>query len=1001
MHKKIISNQDGVRIFVGLVNQSGFCLLKIILCVLLIFIGQVYAYSIDACETKNQGISYLSEGKISEAIQSFEVAISLFTEEDNQIEALTCSYYLGYCLARKNRREELLEYEPSLRPMLFHEFDIGWQVRAALALAHLEKENLSLARDYYDQIIQFANTEKNFLAISEAYLGKGKLLKNQGEYQRAKDLYEEFLLLCRTITSKTANIHFLIVRANTQLGLLNLDKGNHSEAVVHFRNNLELINRIPSNRKKSSLAKAFHNLGSSFVGLNQPDSALHYLHKKINLESSKSLQTGNTYKFIGLAYAQKQEYQKALDTLFLSKAAREKRYPYKCNYHPEILNPIGQVYQSMGNWQEAMIYHQKALIQLVDSFEQEDPFVHPPLSGIQYKSLFLETLLYKIQAAKGAFEERNQQEDLELGFQTVLLADQWIDSLRTTYHMEGSKLFLARRAKEIYSLGMDMGYHLWTATKDSSYLEQLFYLSEKNKGLLLMEAFQTVKAKNLESLPTDSLSKETALSQKIAYLETRLHAAVSSNKSQTVQSKIQQQLFQSRQQLIQLQEYFANEFPQYFQLRYQTNVQSISQVQASLLPDQALIEYFLTDSYIYAFFVESGHAELYQMERDIGLTTAIEDFRKGIFDYHTRSREDKDKTDSLRLLSNELYRQQGHRLFDRLLGDIRQEQNLPRKLIIIPDGVLGYLPFDALLTEPVDVSESYDRYPYLMHDHLISYSYSATLLREMQDRENRPSNKKIFAMGLSFKEGGLRSSLRNTDISRGGRYFPMILNASAEVQQLEDRFPSTALLDGKATKSQFERLSESYQILHFSTHGILDSSSEFSFLALAHSAPNHTEGRLYVRDLYDRQLQADLVFLSACETGLGKLHEGEGIISLARGFSYAGAKSIITTLWSISDRHSTWLVLKFYEYLDQGYNKDEALWLARKEFMSSEEFLNNEDRHPFYWAAFTPIGDMSPVKLGNSMLQYLFWIAGFSLLFFGLWFLRSQRMEYRNTETQS
>ncbi|MEM7367855.1 MAG: CHAT domain-containing protein [Bacteroidota bacterium] len=998
----ILSIQAVFQIHAGSTNRPLLRTSLICLLSLLILTQKGFAESTDGCESKRQGITFISDNNIPDAIQSFQQAISAFSEEDNQFEALNCYYYLAYCLARSNKREEILAYESSLQQMLHHEFDIGWQIRAALALAHLEKANLTLANYYYEQIIQHANLDENFLAISEAYLGKGKLLFTQGEYVRANALYDEFLRLCEAKIPKSPNIHYLTARAHLQIGLLSLEQNKHSEAVSYFKKNLTLIDNIPANRKKSTLSQSFNNIGSAFLGLKQPDSALFYLHKKLKIESKKSLRTGNTFKFIGLAYAQQQEYDKALDTLFLCKAAREERYPYKCNLHPEILNPIGEVHQSLGKWQEALSYHQQALIQLIDTFEQADPSVHPPLAGIQYKSLFLETLLHKIQAAHGLYSQTGRQEDLELGFQTVLLADKWIDSLRTSYHMEGSKLFLAKRARDIYALGMDMGYQLLTETQDSSYLDRLFYLSEKNKGLLLVEAFQNAKAEGLQSIPADSLAKETELSRKITYLETKLHTAISSNKSSAVKTKIKQQVFQTRQQLIRLQEYFSATYPHYHSVRFQTAVQTLPQLQQSLNPEQALIEYFLTKAHIYAFYVSPQSQELFKIEREIGLKTAIEDFRKGIFDYHTKSREDEQKTDSLRLLTKHLYRHQGHRLFELLIGQIRKKQQLPRRLIIVPDGVLGYVPFDALLSEPVQASTKYDRYPYLMNDHLISYSYSATLLREMRERENRPSKKQILAMGLSFKEGGVRGSLRNAEILRGGRHFPMILNATSEVEGLKDRFPNTSkYLNGEATKTHFVQLANAYQVLHFSTHGILDSASEFSFLALANSAPHHTEGRLYVRDLYNQRLQADMVFLSACETGLGKLYEGEGIISLARGFSYAGAKSIITTLWSISDRHSTWLVLRFYEYLDQGYEKDEALWLARKDFMVSEHFLNNEDRHPFYWAAFTPIGDMSPVELGNPLRQSLFWIAGLSLLLFGLWFWRSQRMIPQSTDTHS
>ena len=125
-------------------------------------------------------------------------------------------------------------------------------------------------------------------------------------------------------------------------------------------------------------------------------------------------------------------------------------------------------------------------------------------------------------------------------------------------------------------------------------------------------------------------------------------------------------------------------------------------------------------------------------------------------------------------------------------------------------------------------------------------------------------------------------------------------------------------------------------------------------MALAKNAEDG-EQFLYNRDLYNLTLNAEMVVLSACETGIGELQKGEGIISLARGFSYAGAKSIITTLWSINDEKSKELMLSFYSNLKEGQTKDAALRQAKLDFIHKY----SHRAHPFFWAAFIPIGDMS------------------------------------------
>jgi len=116
--------------------------------------------------------------------------------------------------------------------------------------------------------------------------------------------------------------------------------------------------------------------------------------------------------------------------------------------------------------------------------------------------------------------------------------------------------------------------------------------------------------------------------------------------------------------------------------------------------------------------------------------------------------------------------------------------------------------------------------------------------------------------------------------------------------------------------------------------------------------------------------------LSACETGIGELKKGEGIISLANGFSYAGAKSIITTLWSVNDAQTKDIIVRFYNYLDQGLAKDKALQKAKLDYIRESK---NAQAHPFYWAGYIPMGDMSNLK-GNPLESIDYWTLGFVVM---------------------
>jgi CHAT domain-containing protein len=186
-----------------------------------------------------------------------------------------------------------------------------------------------------------------------------------------------------------------------------------------------------------------------------------------------------------------------------------------------------------------------------------------------------------------------------------------------------------------------------------------------------------------------------------------------------------------------------------------------------------------------------------------------------------------------------------------------------------------------------------------------------------------------------------------------------LAHSGEEVSGVQKMLGGDVFYGKDATEERFVQLAGGYRILHLATHGKAnDEAADYSFLAFSEKKDSLENELLYVRDLYNLSLNADLVTLSACETGAGKLERGEGIISLARAFTYAGAKSIVTTLWSVQDERTKDLMLDFYRNLKKGMNKDEALRETKLAYL----FKNNHAAaHPFFWAGVVAMGEMTPL----------------------------------------
>ena len=190
------------------------------------------------------------------------------------------------------------------------------------------------------------------------------------------------------------------------------------------------------------------------------------------------------------------------------------------------------------------------------------------------------------------------------------------------------------------------------------------------------------------------------------------------------------------------------------------------------------------------------------------------------------------------------------------------------------------------------------------------------------------------------------------------------------------------LLTGKdASLQEFREMAAGYSLFHFATHAKADDyNSDHSYLAFAGAGQGDPGAKLHLRDLYTLYLPARMVVLSACEAGLGEFQRGEGVLSLARGFAYAGAKSIVTSLWAANDQATARLMERYYRQLEEGQPIDAALRQAKLDHLAAA--TEPADAHPFKWGAFIAVGDMAALESDKPGLGRWALIGGVLLLLF-------------------
>ena len=289
-----------------------------------------------------------------------------------------------------------------------------------------------------------------------------------------------------------------------------------------------------------------------------------------------------------------------------------------------------------------------------------------------------------------------------------------------------------------------------------------------------------------------------------------------------------------------------------------------------------------------------------------------------------------------------------------------------KELIIVPDKELLHLPFEVLLTRPAYMETNYGELPYLINDYPISYSYSTEWLFDQSAKKIAKKNLMVivpsYDTNVDYKNLVLfENKKKERDI------LSPIPAALREAKHITKSIHGKILRSENATEAQFKKLAGNYSILHFAMHTIIDNENPmFSKLVFTSSSDDtlrNEDNMLNTYEIFNLELNAQMVVLSSCKSGFGQIQKGEGIMSMARGFMFAGCPSLAITLWSVDDQSSSDLMTTYYEYLAMGVTKSKALQMAKKEFILNSDPIHT---HPHFWASHILVGDTKQIQLNRN-----------------------------------
>lgn len=758
-------------------------------------------------------------------------------------------------------------------------------------------------------------------------------------------------------------------RLYNKMGALYYQTGNYKQSINYFNKTISSLN--PNSEDYRELFIRYKiNLGAVYFKLKDYGQAMTIYKELLPFNSSSQ---SSILHNMGIIYLETGDYNKALQTLRplsysqqvkltdLARIYLSLKQPGAAKFYLDsavafnqqvngarknitqglALKYYGDYFTARDDMQQALSCYHRAILQLDTDFFETDPYKNPlQFNGLHASFNLFSALIAKAQAFAGLYRQHKMAKELVAALATYKSAFALAKHVERFLDTDEARLFLKKNVEDAYAAAIQTAIDVYELTKNSAYLEDAFILSETNKASILELNRRQLQIEQIPEIPQALIHEENNIKASIATLT--LQAAGNTDSSGT--ASIRQNIAEYEIKLSKVQE-ALNENPRYHQLRYNDEGLSVKKIQEELPGDgAALIAYYFTTTRLISFVVTRNDLNYAAVAFDSTLYSNIQGTRNAL--------ESAGASDKAILAAT------GKRLFGQLLQPIFHFIHSKKKLVIIPHNELHYIPFEIL----IDPNTS----RYLVQDFAISYNYAASFLKE---DSHSAAGRGILAFA-PFASGQPAGDSANPAF------------ATLPASKKEVALPGgKVFLDTAATKSNFLQNAASYSIIHLATHAQANDKNTLESFIVFYPPKNSTplQYRLYEPEIYNLRLNnSSLVILSACETGKGQLVNGEGLMSLSRAFSYAGCPGVITSLWKAEDNATAYLTQKLYHYLQKGYAKDEALQMAKLDYLNDDSIAPNF-KTPGFWAHLILVGDPSPVSKSSST-YYWYIFAGILIL---------------------
>jgi CHAT domain-containing protein/Tfp pilus assembly protein PilF len=865
-----------------------------------------------ATALRNTAIIYHQQGRHTQALEDFHRGLKIAEEIGDQRNMARILNGIGSVHQLQGNYTEAREYlyrSLKIAEGTGDKYGIGAAL-GTIANTHQLQGNYEQAIDYHRQSLKFREEIGDKSSVANTLNNMGLILRAQGKYAEALESYQRSLKIKEEIGDKRG-----VGSTLGNIGLVYQGQENYAQALEYHQKSLKIAEEIGN---KAGIAASLNNLGTIYQTQNNYAQAVENYQRslKIKEEMGDKLGISVTLSNIGMVYYNQGNYTQALE--YIQQSLKIKEEIGDKALIAISLQGIGNVKKSQGNNTEALEWINK--------------------SAVSAKQVGDSDLFWQSRTIAGQLNRTLNQSDLAQ--QAFAEAIAVVEDLRNQIAgaTQQSQQFFANKLLPYYEM-IDL------LIAKNNYQEALNF-AERSKGRALLDVFDRDKVSITKAMSVQEQQQERNLNTELVFLNTQIYREKRSDKPD--QARLADLTAKLEKIRLQMDAFQTNLYAIHPELRIQRGeIHPITTTEiASLIPDgkTALLE----------FVVQENQAYLFVLTRNNKLTEAKPDLQ--VYKVNIKQKDLGDLTHNLtqRISSRNLgFQEFASQLYALLLKPAQAQLQNINNLVIVPDGVLWELPFQALLSAPKR---------YLLQDYAISYASSLTVLKEMKSLQAKRGKTNAQAkMVLALGNPAISSATAEkvTAIIMDEKLLPLP-EAERQVKVLQQIYGSKnskIYIGAEASEERLKQEADNYKILHLATHGIVnDASPMYSHLVLSQQQNNATDdGLLEAWEIMKMDLNADLVILSACDTARGKVGAGEGMIGLAWSLFVAGCPTTVVSQWKVETESNTEMMIAFHKNLTltKGQiSKAEALRQAALKLMKNKNYS-----HPFYWAPFVIIGN--------------------------------------------